>query len=83
MLTFNSKIVSIGALCLLCYVVYQRYQDSKWSSNNQYPKEITAAHPLPSKYTVVVPKDKKYQDYNTLEKLLYYFHTTDAPKIEQ
>ena len=82
MITYDSKIVTYLALIFLGYLLFQKYTEHK--NKPAYIKQTSAFEALTNsrdtKYTLKIDEDKKYKDYNLLEKGIYYFIKDDLPK---
>lgn len=82
MITYKSKIVSYAALILLVYLLFQKYTEYK--NKPKYLSQANAFEDISSntktKYTIKIDEKKKYEDYNLLEKGIYYFIKDDLPK---
>ena len=75
LITFNSKITNILAILLMIYLIYSQDDqspniDPAFRADLKGLDSKSSAHAM---YKIVVPEDKKYDDYNPLEKLIYYF----------
>ncbi|MDJ1305338.1 MAG: hypothetical protein MRQ09_03775 [Candidatus Midichloria sp.] len=80
MITFNSKILTIAAIGLMIYLGYLQRKESMPSNPNMQRDFEEAMGLNKSKnamYKIEVPKNKKYEDYNPLERLIYNFSKSE------
>lgn len=76
MITFNSKFVTIAALGFIAYCVYLKQKDAL-PTNSAMRKAFNEAtgvnNAKNAMYKIQVPKNKKYENYNPIEKFIYNF----------
>ncbi len=81
-ITYKSKIVAYLALILLGYLLFQKY--SEYRNKPAYLKQAdifsSTSDNVETKYTIKIDENKRYKDYNFLEKWIYYFIKDDLPK---
>ena len=83
LITFNSKITSIIAILLTMYLIYNQRNDSAEidpAFKSDAKELLDKQNAKNAMYSIVIPEDKKYDDYNPLEKFIYYF---SKKQIEQ
>lgn len=77
MIKFDSKIANLVAVLFLVYLFYNAYQTKKamirHTATRDYQKVLNngRSQTTSSQYILTVPENKKYEDYNILEKILY------------
>ena len=80
MITFHSRTTTILAIFLIIYLFYSKYKNSvhidpAFKSDLQEISDRKSAEN--ALYKIKVPQDKKYSDYNPLEKFIYFFSKTN------
>lgn len=72
MIPFNSKTMNIAAIALLCYLVY-----TELGSPNRN-KTVSQNDGMMSRYKVTIPPAKKHEEYNLLERAIYFLYKSQA-----
>ena len=76
MLNFNSKILTLLAIGFLIYFGYlQKKQNEPLNPNmrRDFEESMGLDRSKNATYKIEVPKNKKYENYNLLEKFIYDF----------
>ena len=74
MIPFDSKTMNIAALALLCYLAYTELGNA--SKNKPV---IESDNGIASRYKVTISPTKKHEEYNLLEKAIYFVYKNKAP----
>lgn len=89
MISFNSKIVNIGALLLIVYLYCQYNKERKKVNNDLFSSFQFMQHGSRSAMNnFSIPSGKKYKDFSLYEKFMYNLYKDNIPddvreKIEE
>ena len=82
MITYKSKVITYLAWALIGYLIFQKYTEykskPKLSIDNEIPNR--KFDDTKTMYTIKIDENKKYEQFNIIEKFVYKFIKSDIPE---